>query len=135
HYHLIALNDFLEHVPKNDIVSLLRTLGEGLAPGGVLAVNSPQAAGFTSLYNRYIDFTHRMVFTELSLNYVLRAAGFSEVRFVRERWSLKFTPRHLAYRAARWTWFRILKLIYFIELPGMKHPGTFHTRIFAVAKP
>jgi SAM-dependent methyltransferase len=135
YYQLIALNDFLEHIPKNDIVPLLKTLRSGLAPDGVLVVNTPQAAGLTSIYIRYNDFTHRLVFTELSLSYLLRLAGFSEVRFVRERWPYKFTPRHLAYRTARWVWFRILKLIYFIELPGMKHPGSFHARIFAVAKP
>lgn len=136
YYSLIALNDVLEHIPKNDLVSFLTILRHGLmTTGGALVVFVPQAAGFSSIYNRYIDFTHQLIFTEISLKYVLQMAGFSEVRFVPERWLIKWTPRHLTYRLVRWMWFKILKLIYFIELPGQIHPSTFQIRVLAVAKP
>ncbi|MFA4909860.1 MAG: class I SAM-dependent methyltransferase [Desulfobacteria bacterium] len=136
YYSLIALNDVLEHIPKNDLVSFLAKLRGGLlVPGGALVVNVPQAASLTSLYNRYNDFTHQLIFTEMSLKYVLQMAGFSEVRFVPEQWPIKLTPRHLAYRLVRWIWFKILKLIYFVELPGQRHPTTFQVRMVAVAKP
>ncbi|WP_447972466.1 class I SAM-dependent methyltransferase [Nitrospira sp. Kam-Ns4a] len=135
HYAAITLNDVLEHIPKPRTVAFLRTLKQGLRPGGVLVVNVPNAAGLTTAYVRYNDFTHELVFTELSLRQVLMMAGFREVRFVAERWPLKFTPRHLAYRAVRWAWYRLLRLLYFIEMPGCRLPGTWHTRLVAVASP
>jgi cyclopropane fatty-acyl-phospholipid synthase-like methyltransferase len=135
YYQLITLNDVLEHIPKDQTVNFLRTLRRGLGNGGSLVVNVPQAAGLTTAFNRYNDFTHKLVFTEASLRQVLLMADFQEVRFVRERWPLKWTPRHLSYRLVRWAWYRMLRLVYFIEMPGEKVPSTWQVRIVAVAKP
>ena len=135
YYQVITLNDVLEHICKDHTVSFLRTLRIGLDDGGSLVVNVPQAAGLTSAYCRYDDFTHKLVFTEASLRQVLLMADFREVRFVREKWPVKWTPRHLSYRLVRWVWYRLLRLIYFIEMPGEKPPGSWQTRLVAVAKP
>ncbi|MEW6544182.1 MAG: class I SAM-dependent methyltransferase [Nitrospirota bacterium] len=135
HYAAITINDVLEHVPKDRAVPFLATLRNGLRPGGVLVVNVPSAAGLTTAYVRYNDFTHELVFTELSLQQVLLMAGFRSVRFVPERWPLKFTPRHLAYRLVRWVWYRLLKLIYFVEMPGGRLPSHWQVRLVAVAAP
>ncbi len=132
-YDTICMNDVLEHIPKPAMISFLSAIGESLKPGGNLVVNVPQASGFTSLYCRYNDFTHETLFTEMSLRQVLRLAGFGDIRFVKENWPLKLTPRHLAYRFARAVWFLLLKLIYFIEQPGEIHPRNFQIRIVASA--
>jgi len=124
----------LEHIPKDIIIDFLSTLRAGLKDDGVLIVNVPQVAGLTTVYSRYIDFTHQQVFTEMSLRQVLMMAGFEDIRFVAEKWPLKWTPKHLSYRFARWTWHKILRLIYFIEMPGEKHPTYLQTRLMAVAK-
>jgi len=134
-YAVITLNDVLEHVPKGNIVSFLETLRKGLREDGVLVVNVPQVAGLTTVFTRYNDFTHHLVFTELSLRRVLILAGFSEFRFVPENWPIKWTPRHMTYRFVRWVWHRLLRLIYFIELPGERAPSSWQTRLVAVAKP
>ena len=94
-----------------------------------------KAAGLTTVFNRYNDFTHRLVFTEMSLRQVLLMADFREVRFVREKWPLRWTPRHLSYRLVRWIWYRSLRVIYFIEMPGEKPPSNWQSRIVGVAKP
>ena len=133
-YAVISMNDVLEHIPKESIITFLETLRQGLRDDGVLVVNVPQVAGLTTMYSRYIDFTHQQVFTEMSLRQVLIMAGFKDVRFVKEKWPIKWTPRHLAYRLARWTWHKLLRLIYFIEMPGEKHPSYMQTRLMAVAK-
>ena len=135
HYRLITLNDVLEHIPKHETMRFLKTLRGGLSQDGILVVSVPQVAGFSSMYTRYNDFTHHLVFTELSLEYALRLSGFSEVRFVQEQWPWKCTPRHLSYRLARWCWFKILKFIYFIEMPWQKPPVNWQNRIVAVARP
>lgn len=133
-YAAITLNDVLEHVPKAQILEFLQALKAGLRPDGVLVINVPRALGLTTAYARYIDFTHELVFTEMSLRQVLLMAGFREVRFVPERWPLKWTPRHLAFRLVRWLWFRVLRLVYFLEMPGGKMPEHWQVRLMAVAR-
>ena len=130
---LITCLDVLEHVPKKEVVSFLRAVIEALQPGGNAVINVPQVSGFTSLFCRYNDFTHETLFTEMSLRQVLSLAGFSDMRFIREKWPLKYTPRHLAYRLVRLLWYIILKLIYTIESPGERHPGSFQSRLVASA--
>ena len=133
-YQMIAMNDLLEHVPKQETVNFLRAVLGALRPGGSAVINVPQVSGLTSLFCRYIDFTHETIFTEMSLKQVLSLAGFSDIRFIRQKWPLKLTPRHLAYRLARFLWYAILKLIYTIESPGEKHPGGFQIRLVASAR-
>lgn len=133
-YELITLNDVLEHIPKNEIVPFLKTLKMGLSNTGKLVVNVPQVAGLSTSYNRYNDFTHNLVFTEMSLGQVLRMAGFSEIQFVREKWPLKFSLRHISYRFVRWIWYKILTLVYMIEMPGETRPSSWQVRLVAVAK-
>lgn len=132
-YQMITMNDVLEHVPKNETVSLLRGVLKALQPNGTAVVNVPQVSGFTSIFCRYNDFTHETIFTEMSLKQVLSLAGFSEIRFIAQKWPLKWTPRHLAYRLARLLWYGLLKLIYTIESPGERHPRSFQVRLVASA--
>jgi len=132
-YETITMNDVLEHIPKEDIIHFLSVAREALVPGGNLVVNVPQVSGFTSLYCRYVDFTHQIIFSEMSLRQVLLLAGFEHIRFIREKWPFKLTPRHLCYRLLRWLWFSLLKLIYFIEQPYEIRPASFQSRLVASA--
>ena len=132
-YRMIAMNDILEHIPKREILNFLRAVLGALRPEGNVVINVPQVSGFTSLFGRYRDFTHETIFTELSLKQVLSLAGYSNIRFIRQKWPLKWTPRHLAYRLVRFLWYAILKLIYTIESPGEKHPGSFQAKLVASA--
>jgi 2-polyprenyl-3-methyl-5-hydroxy-6-metoxy-1,4-benzoquinol methylase len=132
-YQTITMNDVLEHVPKDETVSLLRGVLKALEPDGNIVVNVPQVSGFTSIFCRYNDFTHEAIFTEMSLKQVLSLAGFTDIRFMRQKWPLKWTPRHLAYRLARLLWYGMLKLIYTIESPGERHPRSFQVRLVASA--
>ncbi len=133
-YAVITINDVLEHIPKDQTVAFLEMLRTGLRDNGSLIVNVPQVSGLTTAYYRYNDFTHQLVFTEMSLRQVLLMADFRDVHFIAENWPLKWTPRHLAYRLVRWCWYHVLKVIYFIELPGEKYPSRWGVRIVAIAK-
>ena len=132
-YQMITMNDVLEHIPKKDMIKLLKNILAAIKPGGTLIVNVPQVAGLSSLFCRYVDFTHETIFTEMSLKQVLLSAGFSQVRFIPQKWPLKLTPRHLTYRIVRFIWYFILKIIYIIESPGEKHPSYFQDRLVAEA--
>lgn len=128
-YHLITMNDVLEHVPKHETVKLLKAVHDAVRPGGHLVINVPQISGLTSMFCRYNDFTHETIFTEMSLKQVLVSAGFNSVKFIPQKLPFKWTLRHLAYRLVRLLWYCILKLIYTIENPGEKHPSSFQVRL------
>jgi hypothetical protein len=132
-YQMITMNDVLEHVPKKDTVKFLEDILEAIKPGGIAVINVPQVSGFTSLFCRYNDFTHETIFTEMSLKQVLLSAGFSDIRFIQQKWPLKWSLRHLVYRFVRVLWHSILKFIYVVESPGEKHPSSFQCRLVAVA--
>lgn len=134
-YAAITLNDVLEHIPKDGVVNFLQIVKEGLREDGSLVVNVPNVAGLTTSYVRYNDFTHHLVFTEMSLQHVLRLAGFSHIRFVKQYFPFKWTLRHMAYRMAHWFWFKIVHLIYVLEMPGCRLPRHWQTRLVAVARP
>jgi len=130
-YTMIAMNDILEHVPREETVSFLRAVFEALHRGGNAVINVPQVSGFSSIFCRYNDFTHQTLFTEMSLKQITALAGFSDIRFIRQKWPVKWTPRHLSYRLIRILWYAVLKMIYTIESPGEKHPGSFQVRLVA----
>ena len=132
-YHMITMNDVLEHIPKKEIVKFLKAVYDAIIPGGIAVVNVPQISGFTSMFCRYNDFTHETIFTEMSLKQVLLSAGFSDVKFIKQKWPLRWSLRHLVYRFVRVLWHLILKCIYIIESPGEKHPSSFQCRLVAVA--
>jgi 2-polyprenyl-3-methyl-5-hydroxy-6-metoxy-1,4-benzoquinol methylase len=76
----IMMLHVLEHVPKNQTISLLTHLHNCLKPGGLMIVEVPNMANpIVGLNFRYADFTHEVGFTDASLKYVLRRAGFFEI--------------------------------------------------------
>jgi len=133
-YARVFLHDVLEHLEHQDVVAFLRVLAGGLAKGGSLVISVPQAAGIISSYARYMDFTHQRLFTETSLHQVLQQAGYRHVRFLEQRLPWRWRPRSIAYRLARFVYFKLLKLAYIIEDPGTDSPCHFHYRIYVEAR-
>lgn len=91
-FDLVFMLHILEHVPKQQIVPLLKNIYDALVPKGILIVEVPNMGDpLTGLNTRYADFTHEVGFTELSLSFVLSAAGFSNVairsnKAIPDRW-------------------------------------------------
>ncbi|MCX6740485.1 MAG: class I SAM-dependent methyltransferase [Candidatus Parcubacteria bacterium] len=78
-YDLVVLNDVIEHLPKNEIITDLEIIYAALKKGGRLLIKTNNLASITGARMRYSDFTHEVGFTEFSLNQVLTVSGFSEV--------------------------------------------------------
>lgn len=79
-FDLIIMLHVLEHVPKNKIPPLLQAIRGALKQGAKLVIEVPNSNHpITGAYNRYHDFTHEVGFTDQSLAFVLRSAGFSDV--------------------------------------------------------
>lgn len=77
----IILNDVLEHLTKDEVFVYLSAMKEALKKGGIIMVKVPNMSnpilGGATLY---IDFTHEVGFTEISLKQIFRALSFSEVK-------------------------------------------------------
>jgi 2-polyprenyl-3-methyl-5-hydroxy-6-metoxy-1,4-benzoquinol methylase len=79
-YDLVLMFHVLEHVPKDGVMALLEALRASLKTNGKLIVEVPNIVHpVMGAYNRYHDFTHTIGFTDQSLGFVLRNAGFREV--------------------------------------------------------
>src|SRR5579885_3026826 len=74
--HLIFFHDVLEHLPREEIIPILRAVRRVLAQGGLLSVRVPNMSALVASYTAAIDFTHITNFTSYSLIQVLESAGF-----------------------------------------------------------
>ncbi|MDR2658562.1 MAG: class I SAM-dependent methyltransferase [Spirochaetaceae bacterium] len=72
----IYMLDILEHIEKEKQLPLLRMCYQKLSKSGVLALQVPNALSPSFTYFRYDDFTHVTSYTEHSISFLLRNAGF-----------------------------------------------------------
>jgi len=82
-YDFIIMSHVLEHIEKVKMIDTLRAIRENLlSDKGKFCVMVPNAQSNTGSYWRFEDFTHHYLFTAGSLQYVLRAAGFTQIDFI-----------------------------------------------------
>jgi SAM-dependent methyltransferase len=83
-FDFITMSHVLEHIPKERIISSLKTIRKMLKKDGKasLMIMVPNAQSATDCYWAYEDFTHSCLFTAGSLIYVLKSAGFEVVELV-----------------------------------------------------
>lgn len=80
-YDLVTMIDCLEHVEKDKQIDLLKYINKSLSADGELLIRVPNALAPAFGYFRYIDFTHKWSYTDTSLTYVLKNAGFNYISF------------------------------------------------------
>lgn len=79
----IVMSHVLEHIDKEFIIDILVHIKKYLLKeGGVFLLMVPNAQSYTGTYWRYEDFTHTILFTAGSCDYVLKAAGFTNITFI-----------------------------------------------------
>ena len=81
-FDFIVSTHVLEHIPKDEVIDVLKKLRGLLSAGGSLLVAVPNAQAYTGCYWAYEDFTHHTLYTTGSLMHILRAAGFSKVKLL-----------------------------------------------------
>jgi 2-polyprenyl-3-methyl-5-hydroxy-6-metoxy-1,4-benzoquinol methylase len=91
HLGLIIMNNVIEHIPHDEVVSVLRLMRNSLVPGGMIFISTPNMASLFAGYTRYVDFTHVIGYTEFSLFQVLDLAGFEGHRILPERKSVNLS--------------------------------------------
>lgn len=82
-FKLVMMSHVLEHLEKTAMIPVLKAIRNHLLDeeGGLLVV-VPNAQSNTGCYWAYEDFTHHTLFTAGSLLYVLRAAGYTDIRIL-----------------------------------------------------
>ena len=82
-YELIVMSHVLEHIKKDEIIFTLKRIRNNLLDAnGKLCLMVPNAQSNTGSYWAYEDFTHTTLFTTGSIHYVLKAAGFNNIKFL-----------------------------------------------------
>lgn len=82
-FDFITMSHVLEHINKEEIINTLNLIREKLLKeNGKLCLMVPNAQSNTDSYWAYEDFTHTTLFTSGSLLYVLKAAGFTKIKFL-----------------------------------------------------
>jgi SAM-dependent methyltransferase len=79
-FDLITMCDVVEHIPKNNVLDIMRAVRNALKKNGLLIVQVPNMQSITANIFRYDDFTHEMGYTERSLIQMLTICGFSAIQ-------------------------------------------------------
>jgi predicted TPR repeat methyltransferase len=98
-YGAIMMRDFVEHMPPDQLESLLVAAREALNPTGVLVVVSPNAFSPMASVMRYIDHTHTFSSTPMSIRPVFLSAGFESVEVLPTDWSFRGSAGKAVWRA------------------------------------
>jgi SAM-dependent methyltransferase len=134
----VCLLDVLEHVPIHLEIEFARAIHEALEAGGKLFLTVPNANAILSARWRYNDYTHHSSFTEHSLYFVLKNAGFDQIKIDASK-GLGRLPKRLWRRHARqslrrwivrWCWLQVFAA----EIPWEKLDDiSFELNLCAVA--
>jgi 2-polyprenyl-3-methyl-5-hydroxy-6-metoxy-1,4-benzoquinol methylase len=83
-YDAFVAFDLIEHFHKGELIDLLDEIHQTLSPGGRLVIHTPNAVSPFFGRVRYGDVTHELAFTPASMAQLLRATGFSGLRFIED---------------------------------------------------
>lgn len=82
-YDVVIMNDVIEHFTKEEVFHVLDGIYSVLEKGGCVLLKTDNMSNpFVGADGRYIDFTHEIGFTPMSIKQVLMAAGFERIKVV-----------------------------------------------------
>ena len=119
-YDTILAFDVLEHIPLNDQGAALRDILLALKPGGVFVCQVPNADSIIASHMRYVDHTHHVTFTNISLDGVLHNAGFETARIIDADPPEARPPirewRQLKWWMIKWFFRKVMRAVFVAEL-------------------
>lgn len=78
-YDTIYCLDILEHISKQLQIDFLEEIYKHLTPQGFAVFQIPNAIAPLGNYFRYIDFTHTVSYTDISVSFLCKNAGFEYI--------------------------------------------------------
>ncbi|MCQ4152869.1 MAG: class I SAM-dependent methyltransferase [Archaeoglobi archaeon] len=135
-FDVIIAFDVLEHVPVIDEYEFCRAIYHSLKKPGVLIAQVPNANASFACRFRYNDFTHCNSFTEHSIYFLLKNAGFEEIEVEEIKPELRLRPRpFLAFILLKFFRFlRRLEAVAEFGSYGFKMPLSLNIRVVAWKK-
>lgn len=79
-FDLIVLDNVLEHFDKDEVFVILEAVHKRLNANGKLFVSVPNAGSPWGVPIAFTDFTHEVYFDPMSLQQILLASGYKDVR-------------------------------------------------------
>lgn len=113
----ITLNHVIEHYTKEEALELLDAVHARLAPGGRALVMTPNMGSpVAAARSRYMDITHETGYTEESLLFLMKLAGFAPVQVLAvDQFCLPSRFLNLCGRAAERAWHAFLRVLYLLH--------------------
>lgn len=133
YYDLIVMNQVIEHFPKNELLNNLRAIYTSLKNNGTFIFSTPNTACVSGLFQRYIDFTHEVAFTERSAYEVMRIAGFKDIMVRGDRIRLRLRFKRILWWTSNRLWHTLLGIIYYIER-GTDRPKILSRELIVMGK-
>lgn len=115
YYDLIIMTGVIEHFKKDELLVNLAAIHKALKKSGVFVFATLNPACFSGMFQRYIDFTHEVAFTERSAYQVMKIVGFDNIKIKGDKIGLKLRPKRIIWWAMNKLWYKILGFIYYIE--------------------
>ncbi len=84
YYDVVILFDVLEHIAVSEQIETMRYVYQSLRIGGRVVLKVPNASALFAARWRYIDYTHCTSFTQCSLEFVLKNAGFERIEIAQD---------------------------------------------------
>lgn len=121
-FDLILMLDVLEHIPVNEQIQFLRAVHRSVRPAGRVILTVPNASSILAYRWRYSDYTHHSSFTEHSLGFVLKNAGFEQIIIPSQnavhRPSLRLWKRVARIAFLKWIVRSIWRMVMTVEIGG-----------------
>ncbi len=132
-FDIIVMNDIIEHLTQEEIIEVLELIYNNLNKNGKIFIKTPNMANpILGVHGRYIDFSHKIGFTEESLAQVLRIFNFKNIKIIpQDIYVFYYNPLNYLAKFASKIFnllFRLLFLLY-----GRKTTRIFTKTIIAIA--
>lgn len=79
-FDVVFLMDILEHLGKQEIFNLLDNVNKVMKNNGMAVIHVPNGAGIFGMRVRYGDFTHQHAFTKQSMQQILHACNYDNIK-------------------------------------------------------
>jgi len=129
-FSLITVIDVLEHIPKQETILFLKAIKERMKKRGILLLQVPNLQAPDGQLHRYNDFTHEIGYVEHSLQQVIMAAGFDNVKFYGFE-TFEYPRWKRIIKIFRWVFWKCITFARLIN--GNLHPKILHPVFFVVA--
>lgn len=140
-FDIITATDVIEHLTEEERHLYLKAIYNSLNTDGIFICTVPNANSLISSRFRYIDYTHKISFTEHSLEYLIKLGGFKTI-FISESYedmsftnTLKVWRPKIALRGIMFSLYRIfIRMVYIAEFDweiGSKIPLTLNIKCVA----